>query len=85
MSILIGLPAVLPEGSYEIGSFHMPFHRSVSFPKMHPLVFSKTLYGVRGPYIVVCDRKNPHWAKMTKIVKNGPKTGFLDFLRKVSH
>ena len=37
----------------------------------------------------MCDRagflgKNPHWAKMTRKVKNAPKTGFLDFLRKSS-
>ena len=34
----------------------------------------------------MCDRvgffgKNPHWAKM---VKNGPKTWFLDFLKKIT-
>ena len=37
----------------------------------------------------MCDRagflgKNPHWAKMTRKVKNAPKTGFWDFLRKSS-
>ena len=64
--------------------FYLSFHLSVSFLGIGSLVFSETQHGVRGPYIVMCDRagffgKNPHWANMTK---NGPKTGFLNFLRK---
>ena len=51
------------------------------------LVFSETQHAVRGPYIVVCDRaecfgKNLYRAKM---VKNDPKRGFLEFLRKSCH
>ena len=57
---------------------------SVSFLKIGSLVFSETLHGVRGPYIVVCDRgrfwkksslgKNDQkWSKMTQ------KHGFLTF------
>ena len=59
----------------------------VSFLRIGSLVSSETQHGVRGPYLVVCDRarflgKNRHQAKM---VKNGPKTWFLDFLRKSRH
>ena len=51
------------------------------------LVFSETQHDVRDSYIVVCDRagfsgKNPQQIKM---VQNGPKTWFLDFLRKSRH
>ena len=78
-------------GSYKIGSvrhFFLPsFRLSVRFPGIGSLVFSETQHGVRGPYIVVCDRagffrKNSHRPKM---VKNSSKTCFLDFLKKSCH
>ena len=73
--------------SYKIGSAHSSFRLSVSFLGICSLGFSEPWHGVRDPYIVVFDRagyfgKNPHLAKMTKKVKNAPKTGFSDFLRK---
>ena len=62
-------PRPRPEGSYIIGSvrpsFRQSIHLSVSFLVIDALVFSETLHGVRGRYIVVCDRagffgKNPY-------------------------
>ena len=44
---------------------------SVSFPRIGSLVFSDTWYGVRGPYLVTCDRAGFFW-KMND-VKNGQK------------
>ena len=59
------------EGSYKVGSVRLSFHLSIGFLRIGSLVFSENQHGVRGPYIVVCDRagcfgKNTHWAKMTK-------------------
>ena len=56
-------------------SIHPSFHLSITFLGFGSVVFSEIQHGVRGPYIVVCDRarffgKNPHWAKITK---NGEK------------
>ena len=70
------------KGSYEIGSARLSFHPSVlpsvRFLRIGSLVFSETWHGVRGPYIVVCDRarfswKSPRWAKMTKNSQKWPK------------
>ena len=75
------------EVSYKI-RFVCPYFRlPVSFLEIDSLVFSETYHNVRGPYIAVCDRagffgKIPHRLKM---VKNGAKTWFLDFLRKLRH
>ena len=77
------------EGSCKIGSvcpsFCPSIHLPVRFFGIGSLVFSETYHNVRGPYIVVCDSrifwKNPH---RTKMVKNGPKTWFLDFLKKIT-
>ena len=75
------------EGSYKIRFVCPFFHLPISFLEIGSLVFSETLHNVRGPYIAVCDRagffgKNLHRVKM---VKNGPKTWFLDFLAKSRH
>ena len=70
-------PRSFPEGSYELGlSFHLPVLLSVllsgSFLGTGSLVFTETLYVVRGPYRDVHDRtqfffeKNPLPAKVTK-------------------
>ena len=54
------------------------------------LFFSKFWHGARNPYEVVCDRarfsrkKNfPNNSK--KWTKNGPNTGFFDFIEKFVH
>ena len=57
------------------------FCLSVSFLRIGSLVFYETQHGVRGPYIVICDIRQ----KLPKMVQNGPKTGFLNFLRKSRH
>ena len=78
-------PRPWPEGSYKIGSVRPSFHLSVSFLRIGSLVFSETQHGVRGPYIVMCDRaeffrKNLHRAKMTKNGQKCPhKHGFWTF------
>ena len=77
------------EGSYKIGSvcpsFCPSIHLHVRFFGIGSLVFSETYHNVRGPYIVVGDNrifwKNRH---RTKMVKNGPKTWFLDFWKKIA-
>ena len=95
-------PCLWPEGSYALGSVLPsvcpPVHLSCCHP-VHPfflsflgiglLVFSETLYGVRGPYMKMCMTepnflllKNPLPAKMTK---NGQKMRFLDCIGKSIH
>ena len=48
----------LPDGSYKVG--------------FGSLAFSETWHGVRGPYIVVCDRAN-FFLKKSPLGKNGKK------------
>ena len=48
-------PRPRPEGSYKIGFVRPSFCLSLSFLRIGSLNFSETWYGVRGPYIVVCD------------------------------
>ena len=83
-------PQQQPEGSYEIGSVHPYFHRSV-LPSLHEFSQNRLITffrnSVKSPFIDVCDivrflKKNPDQVNMTK---NGLKTGFLDFLRKSCH
>ena len=84
-------PRSQPEGSYKIGSICLSFCMSVSFLRIGSLVSSDTQHGVRGPYIVMCDGAGFFWEsipirqKWPKMVQNGPKTWFLDFLRKSCH
>ena len=80
----LGRKGPIKQGLSVCPSFCPSFHLSLSFLGIGMLVFSETQHGVRGPNIVERGRarffwKNPHRAKMTK---NGPKTWFLDFLRK---
>ena len=75
------------EGSYKI-RFACPFfHLPISFLGIGSIFFSETEHNVRSPYIVVCDSagffgKNPRQVKM---VENGSKTWFLNFLKKSRH
>ena len=64
------------------------FHLSVSFLGIGSLVFSETQHGVRGPYIVVCDRtrilgKRPCWAKMTKHRQKWPQNRVFGLFKKI--
>ena len=73
--------------SYKIWFVCPSFYLPISFLGIGSLVSSETQHNVRGPYIVLCERagflgKIPHQVKM---VKNGLKTWFLDFLRKSHH
>ena len=48
--------------------------------------FSETYHGVRGPYIIVCDRgrffeKNSHQAKITKTCKKFPKNNVFGLFK----
>ena len=61
---------------------------SGSFLGIGSLIFSETLYGVRGPYGDLCDRaqcfwKNPLLAKITKNGQKLPKNGDFGFFRKI--
>ena len=74
------------EGSYKIGSVCPSSCLHVSFLGIASFDFSETQLNVRG-HIQLCETagflgKNRHLAKM---VKNCPKTWFLDFLRKLCH
>ena len=65
----------LPDGSYKVG--------------FGSLAFSETWHGVRGPYIVVCDRagffgKNPHQAKMTKNGQKWSKNMVFGLFKKIT-
>ena len=51
-------PRPLPDGSYKVG--------------FGSLAFSETWHGVRGPYIVVCDRAN-FFFKKSPLGENGKK------------
>ena len=78
---------LIKQGSPVRPSVRPIFRLSVSFLRIGSLVFSEIQHGVRDQYIVMCNSagifgKNPHRAKIPKMVKNGQKTGFLDFLRK---
>ena len=64
------------EESYKIGSVRPSFRLFVSFLEIGSLVFSET-YGVRGPYIIVCDsrifrkksrsgKNEQEWSKMAQ-------------------
>ena len=53
----------LLEGSHKIGYVCPSFRASVSFLGNGSLVFSENQDGVRGPYIVVCDRARFFWKK----------------------
>ena len=64
----------LPDGSYKVG--------------FGSLAFSETWHGVRGPYIVVCDRagffgKNPHQPKMTKNGQKLPQNMVFGHFKKI--
>ena len=85
-----------PEGCYKTGSvclsfcpsFHLSFRLSISFLGNGSLVFSETQHGVRGPYIVVCDRtrilgKRPCWAKMTKHRQKWPQNRVFGLFKKI--
>ena len=68
-------PRPLPDGSYKVG--------------FGSLAFSETWHGVRGPYIVVCDRagffgKNPHRAKMAKNGQKWPKNMVFGLFNKIT-
>ena len=87
-------PQLWPEGSYELGSVFLSFHPSVlpfgGFLEIGSLVFSETQHAVRGPYLVVCDRvgfflKNIFAPKMGKMGQKWAKTGFFEFIGKLSH
>ena len=65
-------------------SIHPSFCLSISLLRIGSLVFSEPEHGVRGPYLVMCDRagffgKNPYHTKMTE---NGQK---WHILRKSRH
>ena len=81
-------PRSRPEGSCEIGSFRLSFRQSVSFLRVGSLVFSETKHDVKGLYIVAC-HSWIIWKELSsgknnqKMVKNGPKTGFV-LLKKIS-
>ena len=84
--ILLLDPRPRPEGSCKIGSVRPSFRLFVSFHRISSLVFS---HGVRGPYLVMCDRagffgKNLHWAKMTKNGQKWPKNMGFGLFRKIS-
>ena len=85
-------PRPRPEGSYKIrpvrSSFRRSFRLSVSFLRIGWLVFSKIQHGVKGSYIVVCDRvgffwKNPHHAKMTKNGQKSPQNKVFGLFKKI--
>ena len=62
---------------------------SVSFLRIRSLVFSETQYGVRSPYLVMCDiagfyEKNPHRTKMTKNGQKWPKNMVLRLFKKIT-
>ena len=78
-----------PEGPYKIGSACLSFCLSVSFLRIGSLVFSETQHGVRGPYLVICDRagffgKNPHRAKTTENGQKWPKNMGFGLFRKIT-
>ena len=65
------------------------FHLSVSFLRIGSLVFSETQHGVRGPYIVVCDRagffgKNLHPTKKTKNGQKWPQNMVFGLFKKIT-
>ena len=65
------------------------FRLSLSFLRIVSLVFSETYHGVRGPYLIMCDRtrffgKNPHWAKMTKNGQKWPKNMVFGLFKKIT-
>ena len=79
-------------------SLHLKY--SLSLPTYHYLityhylsmlsVFSKFWHGARNPYEVVHDRagfpgKKILPQKLGKWTKNGPKTGFFEFIEKLGH
>ena len=51
--LFVGQPAVLEEGSYEIGYVCASIPLSRNFLIIGSLVFSEAWYGVRDPYMVV--------------------------------
>ena len=65
-------PRLWPEGSYETGSVRQSFHLFLGFLGFGSLLSSETWHGVRGPYIVVCDRAN-FFLKKSPLGKNGKK------------
>ena len=86
-----------PEGCYKTGSvclsfcpsFHLSFRLSISFLGIGSLVFSETQHGVRGPYIVVCDRagffgKNLHPTKKTKNGQKWPQNMVFGLFKKIT-
>ena len=69
-------------------SVRQSFRLSASFLRIGSLVFSETQYGVRGPYIITCDRarhfvKNPHRAKMTKNVQKWLQNRVFGLFKKI--
>ena len=69
-------------------SFRPSFHLSISFLRIGPLVFSETLHGVRGQFIVACDSqiiwKKSHWAKMTKNGQKSPNNRVFGLFKKIT-
>ena len=78
------------EGSYELGSLCLSFCSSVlpcrSFLGIGSLVFSETQHSVRRPCVVV--RSKAIFLKKSfcpQNWENGPKSGFFEFIGKISH
>ena len=74
-----------PERSYERGSILASAHPlsslSVSFLRIVSFVFSKTWYGIRGPYSVTCDSRIFLEKLVSKMVK---KQGFFGLFKKIN-
>ena len=71
-------------------SFCLPFHLSMRFLGIISLILSKFWLGARKPYEFVRGRagfseKNYLPRKLGKWTKNGPKTGFIEFIEKFGH
>ena len=71
-------------------SFRPSFRLSGRFLGIVSLVFSKFWHDARNPYEVLRDRagfsrKKIFAQKLGKWVKNGPKTGFFEYIEKFYH
>ena len=56
---------------------------AVSFLRISSFVFSKTYYGLRGPYLVICDSRIFLKKKISKMVKKGQETMFFGLFKKI--
>ena len=54
---------------------------AVSFLRISSFVFSETYYGVRGPYLVICDSRISLKKMMSEMLKKGQKIRFFGLFK----